>query len=144
MIYPQTHDQLRNESSSTAQPIILADVTTTSKPYSTEFFAPTISLSTFVDTDSAISELHNIPLGLSTSIFGSLDDALPLAKQIESGAVHVNGMTIHDEHNLPFGGIKDSGWGRFNGRGAVESFMWTKNIRIAEKHMLPLRAINPK
>ena len=56
--------------------------------------------------------------------------------------VHINGMTVHDQHSLPFGGVRDSGWGRFNGRGAIEAFTRTKTVRLGtEPHMLPLEAL---
>ena len=55
--------------------------------------------------------------------------------------VHINSITVHDEYNLPFGGVRDSGWGRFNGRGAVESFTWNKNVSLGKKAMMPLSAL---
>lgn len=64
-----------------------------------------------------------------------------MAKELEIGAVHVNSMTVHDEHALPFGGVRASGWGRFNGRGAVESFTWSQNLGIYKGGMLPMGAL---
>lgn len=113
----------------------------TARLYSEEAFAPILSISQFSSSSEALEQVHALPLGLSTSIFGSLDDALPLAREVESGAVHLNGMTVHDQHGLPFGGVKESGWGRFNGRGAIESFTWTKNITVNHPHELPLQAL---
>ena len=58
-------------------------------------------------------------------------------------AVHVHGMTVHDEHTLPLGGVKDSGWGRFNRPGAVEAFTWSKNMAIGNDggHLLALHLL---
>jgi acyl-CoA reductase-like NAD-dependent aldehyde dehydrogenase len=45
-----------------------------------------------------------------------------VARRIESGICHVNSSTVHDEPQMPFGGVKDSGWGRFGGSAALEEF----------------------
>jgi acyl-CoA reductase-like NAD-dependent aldehyde dehydrogenase len=47
---------------------------------------------------------------------------LAIAERIESGIVHINDQTVHDEPHVPFGGVKDSGWGRFGGHAALEEF----------------------
>lgn len=43
-------------------------------------------------------------------------------------AVHINSMTIHDEPALPHGGVKNSGWGRFNTSQGLEEFLVTKSV----------------
>ena len=45
-----------------------------------------------------------------------------------SSAVHINSMTVHDEVVLPFGGVKNSGWGRFNEKQGIEEFLVTKTV----------------
>ena len=52
-----------------------------------------------------------------------------IARLIESGAVHINGMTVHDEPVLPHGGCKSSGFGRF-GPAGLDEFLWAKTITI--------------
>lgn len=81
--------------------------------------------------------------GLSGSVFcQDLALALKVAQSLQSGAVHINGMSVHDEHGLPHGGTKSSGWSRFNGKGAIESFTQTKVIRINGTNLsLPLSAL---
>jgi acyl-CoA reductase-like NAD-dependent aldehyde dehydrogenase len=100
-------------------------------------------LITATDTANAISIANSHPAGLSSAIFTSdIGLALTVAKKLEVGAVHINGMTVHDQHVLPFGGVRDSGWGKFNGRGAIEAFTRTKTVRLGiEGHMLPLEAL---
>jgi acyl-CoA reductase-like NAD-dependent aldehyde dehydrogenase len=61
--------------------------------------------------------------GLSAAIItGDPKRGLALAERIQSGIVHVNDSTVHDEPHAPFGGIKASGLGRHGGRAAIESF----------------------
>jgi acyl-CoA reductase-like NAD-dependent aldehyde dehydrogenase len=130
-------------SGTTSSPIILASVPKTSPAYQNESFAPLLTLITAADTADAISIANSHPAGLSSAIFTSdIGLALTVAKRLEVGAVHINGMTVHDQHTLPFGGVRDSGWGKFNGRGAIEAFTRTKTVRLGiEGHMLPLEAL---
>ncbi|WWC71941.1 uncharacterized protein I206_105900 [Kwoniella pini CBS 10737] len=123
-------------------PTILTSLSPKTTLYREESFAPLLSLHTFDNIDKIIEYANSHSTGLSTSIFSQdFQESLELAKKLESGAVHVNGMTIHDQHNLPHGGWKNSGWGRFNGIGAIESFTQTKNIRFAKEAMLPIGAM---
>jgi acyl-CoA reductase-like NAD-dependent aldehyde dehydrogenase len=130
-----------NETNSS--PIILADVPFTAAAYTDESFAPLLTLLTAKDTSHAIELANSHPAGLSSAIFtADIGLALTVAKKLEVGAVHINGMTVHDQHTLPFGGVRDSGWGKFNGRGAIEAFTRTKTVRLGiEGHMLPLEAL---
>lgn len=129
--------------STSSSPIILADVPPTSKAYLSESFSPLLTLITSDSTSHAIEIANSHPAGLSSAIFASnIGLALDVAKKLEVGMVHINGMTVHDEHNLPFGGVRDSGWGRFNGRGAIEAFTRTKTVRLGtQPHPLPLQAL---
>ncbi len=45
-----------------------------------------------------------------------------MARRIESGICHINAPTVHDEGQMPFGGVKASGWGRFGGQAAIAEF----------------------
>ena len=57
-----------------------------------------------------------------------------MAKRIESGICHVNGPTVHDEAQMPFGGMKASGYGRFGGKAAVAEFTELRWITIRAVH----------
>ena len=61
--------------------------------------------------------------GLSAAVFGEhVPSALDVARRIESGICHINGSTVHDEPQMPFGGVKASGFGRFGGKAAIDEF----------------------
>jgi acyl-CoA reductase-like NAD-dependent aldehyde dehydrogenase len=95
-------------------PTILTGVTPDMRLYHEESFGPTVSLLTFQTENEAISLANESTYGLSSSIFSrNIPKALNLARQIEAGAVHINSMSVHDEQQLPHGGMKASGWGRF-------------------------------
>ncbi len=53
-----------------------------------------------------------------------------MAKRIESGICHVNGPTVHDEAQMPFGGVKASGYGRFGGKAGIDEFTELRWITI--------------
>ena len=57
-----------------------------------------------------------------------LRKGLRLAKGIETGAVHINNMSVHDEAGLPHGGVKKSGFGRFNSKEGLEEWVRSKVI----------------
>ena len=61
--------------------------------------------------------------GSAAAVFGrDIGRALNVARRIESGICHVNGPTVHDEAQMPFGGVKGSGIGRFGGRAGIAEF----------------------
>ncbi len=69
--------------------------------------------------------------GLSAAVFSeNVPAALELAQRIESGICHVNDTTVHDERQMPFGGAKASGFGRFGGRAALEEFTELRWITV--------------
>ena len=78
----------------------------------------------------------DVPLligGLSAAIF-SRDTAralaLALAQRVESGICHINGPTVHDEAQMPFGGVKSSGYGSFGSKAAIEHFTQLRWITL--------------
>ncbi|KAH7009677.1 aldehyde dehydrogenase [Ilyonectria destructans] len=84
--------------------------------YYEEYVGPTVSLIPIKSDKEAIGIANDTEYGLSSAVFSQdLRRALKIAKEIQSGAVHINSMTVHDNLDLPHGGVKSSGWGRFNG-----------------------------
>jgi acyl-CoA reductase-like NAD-dependent aldehyde dehydrogenase len=82
-----------------------------------------VSITEVASAEQAISIANETAYGLSASVITrDFNKGLAIAESIESGIVHINDQTVHDEPQVPFGGIKDSGWGRFGGRAGMEEF----------------------
>lgn len=110
------------------KPIVISGVKTEMDLYKTESFGPTVSLITVSTEEEALEIANDTEYGLSSAVFTEdLRRGLRLAKGIETGAVHINGMSVHDESNLPHGGCKSSGYGRFGSSG-LEEWVRTKTI----------------
>ncbi len=88
-----------------------------------ETFGPVVSVIPVEDEEEALAVANETPYGLSAAVFTEdFTKGLAIAERIESGIVHINDQTVHDEPQVPFGGVKDSGWGRFGGRAGLEEF----------------------
>jgi benzaldehyde dehydrogenase (NAD) len=104
-------------------PTVLAGVTPAMRIYAEESFGPVVAIVAVAGADDAVRVANDTEYGLSAAVFGGdVDAALAIARRIESGICHVNASTVHDEPQMPFGGVKSSGWGRFGGRAALEEF----------------------
>ena len=104
-------------------PTVLAGVTPEMRIYGEESFGPVVTIVAVDGTDEAVRVANDTEYGLSAAVFGAdVDAAMAVARRIESGICHVNSSTVHDEPQMPFGGVKSSGWGRFGGRAALEEF----------------------
>ena len=110
-------------------PVILENIQKPMPFYSEEAFGPAVGLMTVNSDAEAIDIMNDTGYGLSASVFTKdLTRGLKVAREIESGAVHLNRMTVHDESNLPHGGVGRSGWGRFNATAGIEEFLKTKQV----------------
>ncbi|KAF5699349.1 aldehyde dehydrogenase [Fusarium mundagurra] len=118
------------ESSKTRmRPIVVRDVTTEMDIYKSESFGPTVSLMAIETEEEATKIANDTEYGLSSAVFTSdLQRGLRIAREIETGAVHINNMSIHDESGLPHGGAKASGYGRFGASAGLDEWTRTKNI----------------
>ncbi|WP_027476610.1 aldehyde dehydrogenase [Curvibacter gracilis] len=109
---------------STLMPATVLDhVTPAMRLYSEESFGPVKGVMRVAGEDAAVACANDNPFGLSAAVF-TRDAARGwrVAQRIESGICHINGPTVHDEAQMPFGGVKGSGWGRFGGRAGIEAF----------------------
>ncbi|GHA43708.1 salicylaldehyde dehydrogenase [Amylibacter ulvae] len=112
---------------------LLDHVTPSMRVYAEESFGPTASVVRVGSIDEAVRVANDTEYGLSASVFGrDTVQAMNVAKRIESGICHINGPTVHDEAQMPFGGVKDSGYGRFGGMAAIEEFTTLRWITIQD------------
>lgn len=111
------------------RPIVLNNVTEEMDIYNEESFGPTVSLLEIETEEEAIRIANDTPYGLSSAVFTEdLRRGLRIAREIETGAVHINSMTIHDESVLPHGGAKSSGYGRFNSSAGLGEWVRSKTV----------------
>jgi acyl-CoA reductase-like NAD-dependent aldehyde dehydrogenase len=102
---------------------LVADVPEDSDLARLETFGPVATVQVVRSAEEAVERANDTPYGLSAGIITSDPDrGLALAQQIESGIVHVNDQTVADEPQMPFGGVKGSGFGRFGGTAAINEF----------------------
>ena len=123
-------------------PTVLADVTPAMRIMREEVFGPVMLLCPYQTDNEAIAIANSTEFGLSASVFsGSAARARRIASQLESGMVAINdfGGLTYMAQDLPFGGIKRSGYGRMNGRDGLRALC---NIRAVLDERLPVRAPN--
>jgi acyl-CoA reductase-like NAD-dependent aldehyde dehydrogenase len=150
------HGDPTNGQGTRMRPVIVKGTTTDMDLFYTESFGPTVSLLVAKNDDEALELANNTEYGLSAAVFTKdLARGLRFAKDIMSGAVHINGMTVHDETTLPHGGeskalyclvlqevlqyisdfttagIKASGYGRFGASG-LEEWVRTKTVTFRD------------
>ncbi len=103
--------------------------------YGEESFGPIVAVVRVRDADEAVKIANDTEYGLSAAVFGrDVPRAMDVARRIRSGICHVNGPTVHDEAQMPFGGVKDSGYGRFGGRAAIDAFTDLRWITLQSGH----------
>jgi vanillin dehydrogenase len=104
-------------------PTVLSGVTPEMRIYAEESFGPVVAIVAVDGDDEAVRVANDTEYGLAAAVFGGdVDHAMEIARRIESGICHVNSSTVHDEPQMPFGGVKASGWGRFGGTAALHEF----------------------
>lgn len=102
---------------------VIDGVTRDMKLFRDESFGPVVGIIHARDADHAVELANDTDYGLSASVFTcDIAKGLGIARRIESGICHVNGPTVHDEAQMPFGGVKGSGYGRFGGKAGIDSF----------------------
>ena len=110
---------------------VVDHVTSAMDLYRDESFGPVVALIRARDEEHALEIANDSQYGLSAAVFTrDIARGLRLARRINSGICHVNGPTVHDEAQMPFGGVGASGYGRFGGRQGIESFTETRWITV--------------
>lgn len=113
------------------QPTVLEGVTPEMRIYHEESFGPVVSLFRAQDEEDALRIANDTEYGLSAALItNDLQKAMDLSLRLESGMVHVNDTTISDEPHVPFGGVKNSGFGREGGRYSLEELTEVKWVTI--------------
>ncbi|WP_091808932.1 MULTISPECIES: aldehyde dehydrogenase [Paraburkholderia] len=113
------------------QPTIVDGVRPEMKLYAEESFAPVVTVQRVDSDDEAVQVANDSEFGLSAAVFSrDIARALGLARRIESGICHINGPTVHDEAQMPFGGVKGSGYGRFGSKASIAEFTDLRWITI--------------
>lgn len=113
-------------------PVTVIDrVTPAMRLFREESFGPVVAVVRASDEAEAIRLANDTEYGLAASVF-TRDTArgLRVARQIKSGICHVNGPTVHDEPQMPFGGVNGSGHGRFGGKAGIDAFTELRWITI--------------
>jgi acyl-CoA reductase-like NAD-dependent aldehyde dehydrogenase len=104
-------------------PTVLTDVTKDMKVFTEEVFGPVAPIMAVKDADEAVGIANESSYGLSAGIITrDFQKGLEIAERLESGMVHINDCSLHDEPQIPFGGMKDSGYGKHGGRATIDEF----------------------
>ena len=112
---------------------VLDGVTPAMRLYTEESFGPVVVVVRVNGVDEAVAAANDTEYGLSASVFGrDVRRAMDVARRIQSGICHVNGPTVADEAQMPFGGVKASGWGRFGGTAVINEFTDLRWITIED------------
>ncbi len=102
---------------------LLSDVPRDSELAQHETFGPVAAIEVVDTVDQAVDSANATSYGLASGVLTTdPDKGLAIAARLQAGIVHVNDQPVHDEPQMPFGGVKDSGWGRFGGAFAMDEF----------------------
>ncbi|MDE2011546.1 MAG: aldehyde dehydrogenase [Alphaproteobacteria bacterium] len=110
---------------------VIDKVTKEMRLYSEESFGPVVAVIRARDEEDAIRLANDSQYGLSAAVFTrDVARGLAVARRIKSGICHVNGPTVHDEAQMPFGGVGASGYGRFGGKAGIDQFTELRWITV--------------
>ena len=111
--------------------IVVDKVTPDMSLFREESFGPQVSITRVKSAEEAVRVANDTEYGLSAALFSrDIAKAIELARRIESGICHINGPTVHDEAQMPFGGVKASGYGRFGGKAGINEFTEVRWITV--------------
>ena len=113
------------------QPTILTDIAPDNPAYHQEFFGPVALFFRVPDEDAAVKLANDSPFGLGGSVFTSdIERGRDVARRIDTGMVFINSSAVSSPE-LPFGGVKNSGYGRELSSAGIQEFVNKKLIRVA-------------
>lgn len=112
---------------------VLDNVSPSMRIYGEESFGPVVTVVRVGSIDEAVRVANDTEYGLSSAVFGKdATRAMAVARRIESGICHINGPTVHDEAQMPFGGVKASGYGRFGGNWGIAEFTELRWVTVQD------------
>lgn len=114
---------------------LLDHVTPSMRVYAEESFGPVKPVIRVKGEDEAVRVANDTEYGLSSAVFSrDIKRAMAVAARIEAGICHINGPTVGDEAQMPFGGVKGSGYGRFGGKASIAEFTDLRWMTIEDPH----------
>lgn len=112
-------------------PTVLTDVTSDMEVARVEMFGPVVVLEEFETDEDAVRIANDSDFGLSGAVHtGDVERGMRIARKVETGMIHINDASIHDEPIIAFGGSKQSGFGRLNGQWSLDEFTEMKWISV--------------
>ncbi|UVK54236.1 aldehyde dehydrogenase [Mesorhizobium sp. AR02] len=112
---------------------LLDHVTPAMRIYAEESFGPVKPVIRVKGEDEAVRVANDTEYGLSSAVFSrDIKRAMAVAARIEAGICHINGPTVGDEAQMPFGGVKGSGYGRFGGKASIAEFTDLRWVTIED------------
>jgi benzaldehyde dehydrogenase (NAD) len=114
------------------KPTVVDHVTSAMRLYHEESFGPIVGVTRVAGDEAAVHAANDTEYGLVAAVFGrDLTRALSVAQRIDTGMCHINSATVQDDPQMPFGGTKASGLGRFGGSAGVHEFTELRWLSIA-------------
>jgi vanillin dehydrogenase len=117
--------------------VVVDHVTPKMALFREESFGPQVSITRVKTVDEAVALANDTEYGLSAAVFTrDLAKGIEIARRIDSGICHVNSPTVQDEAQMPFGGVKNSGYGRFGGKAGIHEFTELRwiTVQIGPRH----------
>jgi acyl-CoA reductase-like NAD-dependent aldehyde dehydrogenase len=116
------------------RPVVLTDVTPDMDIFAAEIFGPATVIHPVDSAEAAIDLANNTEYGLTGGVISrDLNAALDVVARVRSGIIHINDQGIGDEPMAPFGGVKNSGYGKFGGTAGIESFTEQRWVTIQHR-----------
>jgi vanillin dehydrogenase len=114
---------------------VVSDVRPDMRIDTEEIFGPVCTICTVDDEDQAVAVANESAYGLSAGVLTEdVRRGFEVGRRLHTGIVHVNDQPVDDEPQAPFGGVGESGYGRFGGRAGVDAFTDLRWITLQKGH----------
>ena len=120
------------------EPTVLNGLDTDMAGFREEFFGPVLGVQTFTDDDEGVRLAQHPVYGLAAAVYSqNINQAMSAARRLQAGTVWINSWGRIPDMSLPFGGYKQSGFGKEAGRAGIEKFLRSKAICIEGVNLPP-------